>query len=188
MRKFRREDFNSLLKDMSEAYPWLEDIEFRQTVERSVSLAFVEKAKLSVKSKGSKKYLPSQVSDGFLRMLALCSLKYIPPAIKTIAYEEPENGLHPKMIEFAAKALRSISERGVQVLVSTHSPLFLTAIFEGRDADEVANEMRLVIRDRNGETSISPPDAEVIESAFSQGVSIGDLWSMLLGESPMVRS
>jgi predicted ATPase len=64
------------------------------------------------------------ISDGTLRLLALTLLAYLPDETGSIyLIEEPENGIHPKAVEGVFQSLSSVY-RG-QVLVATHSPLFL---------------------------------------------------------------
>ncbi len=74
------------------------------------------------------------ISEGTLRVLALCSIAANPWNGRLLAFEEPENGVHPRRIELAAKLLASLADRDIQTIVSTHSPLFCTAILkEARD-------------------------------------------------------
>ena len=63
------------------------------------------------------------VSDGTLRLLALTLAGYLPDHEKIYLMEEPENGIHPMAIETVYQALASVYES--QVLVATHSPVFL---------------------------------------------------------------
>lgn len=63
------------------------------------------------------------VSDGTLRLLALTSLTYLVDVHSVILLEEPENGLHPQAIETVIQSLRSMYNS--QVIVATHSPIFL---------------------------------------------------------------
>jgi predicted ATPase len=69
--------------------------------------------------------LPSWgVSDGTLRFLALTLLPYLPNMTGTYLIEEPENGIHPKGVEAVCQSLSSVYDG--QVLLATHSPIFLT--------------------------------------------------------------
>lgn len=63
------------------------------------------------------------VSDGTLRLLALTLLAYLPDQLGMYLIEEPENGIHPRALEGVYQSLSSVY-RG-QILVATHSPLFL---------------------------------------------------------------
>lgn len=80
--------------------------------------------------------LPAKsISDGTLRFLALCLLDADPEATGLLCMEEPENGIHPARIVAMTELVRGIAVDpntlpGVdnplrQVLVNTHSPLFV---------------------------------------------------------------
>ncbi len=64
------------------------------------------------------------VSDGTLWVLALTLLAYLPEQPRIYLIEEPENGIHPRAIEGVFQSLSSVYDG--QVLVATHSPLFLS--------------------------------------------------------------
>ena len=69
------------------------------------------------------------VSEGTLRVLALCSIAVNPWGGTLIAFEEPENGVHPRRVELIARLLLSLAtEQDRQVIVTTHSPLFCDAV------------------------------------------------------------
>jgi predicted ATPase len=69
------------------------------------------------------------ISEGTLRVLALCSIAVNPIGGSLLAFEEPENGVHPRRLELIAQLLTSLALRpGRQVIVTTHSPLFCDAI------------------------------------------------------------
>jgi predicted ATPase len=63
------------------------------------------------------------VSDGTLRVLALTLIAYLEEQNRIYLIEEPENGIHPKALEGIYQSLSSVYDG--QVLVATHSPLFL---------------------------------------------------------------
>lgn len=64
------------------------------------------------------------VSDGTLRLLALTLTAYLPDGGKIFLMKEPENGMHPMAIETVYQSLSSVYYS--QVLVATHSPVFLS--------------------------------------------------------------
>jgi predicted ATPase len=74
--------------------------------------------------RGGFKYPSWVVSDGTLRLLALTLLAYLPARGRPCFIEEPENGLHPYVVDVAYQSLSSIYED--QVLVATHSPVFVS--------------------------------------------------------------
>jgi len=81
------------------------------------------------------------VSEGTLRVLALCALSVNPWNGSLLAFEEPENGVHPRRVELIAKMLTSLSlDHHRQVVVTTHSPLFCDAVLKearSRSTDDV---------------------------------------------------
>jgi len=64
------------------------------------------------------------MSDGTLRFLAHLAAVYSPTPPLLMAFEEPENNIHPRLHELLADVLRAASKRS-QILVATHSPHFL---------------------------------------------------------------
>ena len=71
------------------------------------------------------------ISEGTLRVLALCAIAVNPWSGSLLAFEEPENGVHPRRIELIAQLLTSLAtEQKRQVIVTTHSPLFCDAILK----------------------------------------------------------
>ncbi|MFP4055266.1 MAG: AAA family ATPase [Candidatus Brocadiia bacterium] len=69
------------------------------------------------------------ISEGTLRVLALCALCANPWPPALLAFEEPENGVHPRRLDLIARMLTSLAaENGTQVVVTTHSPRFCDAV------------------------------------------------------------
>lgn len=64
------------------------------------------------------------VSDGTLRLLALTIPAYMTNLEGIFLIEEPENGIHPKAVDTVFASLQSVYN--AQVLVATHSPVFLS--------------------------------------------------------------
>ena len=64
------------------------------------------------------------VSEGTLRLLALTLPAYLSDSGKIYLMEEPENGLHPGVMQDVYDALSSVYDS--QVLLATHSPVFLS--------------------------------------------------------------
>jgi predicted ATPase len=75
--------------------------------------------------RGGRRFTPSLVSDGTLRVLALLAALHDPGYRGTVLIEELENGLHPQYIE---RLCERIAERvsagdGRQVITTSHSQL-----------------------------------------------------------------
>ncbi|PWT85488.1 MAG: recombinase RecF [Proteobacteria bacterium] len=64
------------------------------------------------------------VSEGTLRMLGLLAVASAKEPSSLIAFEEPENGIHPRRIRLLAEFLKTRTRMGsTQFIVTTHSPL-----------------------------------------------------------------
>jgi predicted ATPase len=71
------------------------------------------------------------VSEGTLRVLALCCLAGNPWPGELIAFEEPETGVHPRRIEVVADLLVSMADADhSQVVVTTHSPTLIAEMLQ----------------------------------------------------------
>jgi predicted ATPase len=98
------------------------------------------------------------ISEGTLRVLALCAIAVNPWGGSLVAFEEPENGVHPRRLELIAELLLSLAvEQGRQVVVTTHSPIFCDAVL--RSAQRESSQIGLFnVRRRGRQTAIEPFD------------------------------
>jgi len=87
---------------------------------------------IKLKDKDRKEYTSRILSEGTLRILALCILEYDSEHTGLLCFEEPENGIHPFRIETMAKLLKDLSVDFIktdmplrQVIVNTHSPVLV---------------------------------------------------------------
>lgn len=94
------------------------------------------------------------ISEGTLRVLALCALAVNPWKGSLLAFEEPENGVHPRRLELIVELLTSIS-RSQQVLVTTHSPLLCQAVLKRSRTFPKEIELLRVRRGSSG-TEVTP--------------------------------
>jgi predicted ATPase len=127
------------------------------------------------------------VSEGTLRVLALCAIAVNPWGGSLLAFEEPENGVHPRRLELIASLLLSLAmDWKTQVMVTTHSPLFCDAVL--KRARSHPGEIGLFNVRRCGQaTAIHPfdvtgplfQDAEVAK-ALSEGTEDGLFENLLL--------
>jgi len=107
-------------------------------------------------------------SDGTLKMLAYLVLLYDPTPAPFIGIEEPENFLHPRLLNELAEECRAASERG-QFLVTTHSPFFVNALRP--------EEVRVLYRDEAGYTqAVRAADIQGVPQFMAAGASLGHLW------------
>lgn len=101
-------------------------------------------------------YSSRVISEGTLRVLALCAIAGNPRPGSLIAFEEPENGVHPRRIEVIADLLVSMAKPGrTQVIVTTHSPTLIAAMLRrSREYPELIRMLRC--RQEGRQTLIDP--------------------------------
>jgi predicted ATPase len=96
------------------------------------------------------------VSEGTLRVLALCAIAVNPWSGSLLAFEEPENGVHPRRLELIAELLVGMAtEQGKQIVVTTHSPLFCDAMLR-RSKDHPGTIGLFRVLQRDAGTQIRP--------------------------------
>jgi hypothetical protein len=85
------------------------------------------------------------LSEGTLRLLALCVLEYDSMHTGLLCFEEPENGIHPYRTSAMAQLLKSLSvdfendyDLLRQVIVNTHSPLLISTLIQWRKNKNVS--------------------------------------------------
>lgn len=100
-----------------------------------------------IRLKGSDgKYFSSRVlSEGTLRLLALCILEFDDKYTGLLCFEEPENGIHPFRIKAMAQLLKELTTDFCepdfplrQVIVNTHSPALVNEIYKWKDDPNVS--------------------------------------------------
>lgn len=87
---------------------------------------------IKVKGEDGREFSSRVLSEGTLRLLALCILKYDSHHTGLLCFEEPENGIHPYRIQSMAKLLKDLTVNFEdpamplrQVIVNTHSPVLV---------------------------------------------------------------
>jgi len=107
-------------------------------------------------------------SDGTLKMLAYLIVLYDPEPPQFIGIEEPENYLHPRLLQELGEECRKATEHS-QLLVTTHSPFFLNTCR--------AEEVRVLYRDQRGHTQTTrATDIQGVREFVEEGASMGHLW------------
>ncbi|GAK61471.1 hypothetical protein U27_01372 [Candidatus Vecturithrix granuli] len=90
---------------------------------------------IKLRGEDGREFSSRVLSEGTLRLLALCIFQYDPQHIGLLCFEEPENGIHPFRIETMAHLLKDLSVDFTnpsmplrQVIVNTHSPVLVKQI------------------------------------------------------------
>ncbi len=162
-----RHDFRNVATDLSDffvaAYPQVEAI--------SAETAFGGEPRVLVRVRERGLHRATEVwelSDGMLRFLLIATalLNPIPPGF--VAIDEPEAGLHPKLLPVVADMIRAASERS-QILVTTHSPELLSRF----DLTDIA----VLRRDENSARWHRPADRASLRTMLEAelGGTLGEL-------------
>lgn len=107
-------------------------------------------------------------SDGTLKLLAYLTLLYDPEVPPLIGIEEPENYLHPRLLEELADECRNASARS-QLLVTTHSPFFVNGLRP--------EEAWVLYRAEDGFTRARRvADMQAVQAFLEAGAKLGHLW------------
>jgi len=107
---------NDLRDFLKAAYPTFEEIHCDTTYGTPPQVL------VRVREKGMPRSMEVwEVSDGMLRFLCLAAALLNPLVSPLVAIDEPEAGLHPRLLPIVADMIKTASER-TQVLVTTHSP------------------------------------------------------------------
>ena len=102
--------------------------------------------RMFVHTTSGQRFAPHLLSEGTLRLLALCVLAFDDKQHGVLGLEEPENGVHPGLLKRVAELLRDLSTNEPvaegeapwplrQVIVNTHSPGLIKACLEAAAAD-----------------------------------------------------
>ncbi|MBF0134788.1 MAG: AAA family ATPase [Magnetococcales bacterium] len=117
-------------------------------------------------------FFAPQMSDGTLKLFAYMLLLEDPEPPPFICIEEPENGLHHKLLEDLAREFRAHAERmpkPPQLFITTHQPYFVDALTPA--------ETWILEKQDNGFATLShASDNPVIVNMVNEGIPLGNLW------------
>ncbi len=135
---------------------------------------------------GKHKIKAKDLSDGTRLALAYLTLAYLPDPPKIVAFEEPEKGIHPRLLKNIQEAMYRLAypenygekREPIQVIATTHSPYLLDLYKEHPE------EIVIASKDENGvhfERLIDKPHYEEV----IQDAPLGEIWySGILGGVP----
>ena len=103
---------------------------------------------IKLKERDGNEYTSRVVSEGTLRILALCILGYDNKNTGVLCFEEPENGIHPNKIKFIVALLNNLAtnigntnpSNLKQVIINTHSPVLVSEVMKLKKDNGIANE------------------------------------------------
>ena len=161
------EVLQSILNLMVRRVPGLEDVRPERTIDGRLVLRFKD-------GPFDEPFLARFVSDGTLKVFAYLVMLMDPEPPPLLCIEEPENGVHPKLLamlaeEFRAHAASSLGAGSTQVIVSTHSPYLVDAARP--------EEVWVLERDKTGFAAATRSDRlKGVPEFVGEGAALGSLW------------
>jgi predicted ATPase len=173
------EQFDALNDELSRWLPEFDRVTFEVPAQGAKSL--------SLRRQRGKHLIPAQdLSQGTLIALAILTLAYLPVPPSLVCVEEPDRGIHPRLLRRVRDALYRLSyprqagesREPVQVLATTHSPYFLDLFREHPE--------EVVIARRQGDDAVFERLVERSDiDEILEGVQLGEAWySGVLGGVP----
>lgn len=156
------ERLKRIVRLLNQRTPRLEEIRIETTPDGRLLL--------QVKDSPFERPIPARfASGGTLKMLAYLASLRDPQGPPFIGVEEPENSVHPKLLYELAEEYRAAGGRS-QLLVATHSSLFLNALRP--------EEARVLWRDECGHTQVErTADLRGVQTFMDNGALLGQLWT-----------
>ena len=136
---------------------------------------------------GKHKIKAKDLSDGTRIALAYLTLAYLPNPPKIVAFEEPERGIHPRLLQNIQEAMYRLAypenygekREPIQVIATTHSPYLLDLY---KDYPE---EIVIADKDENGVHFQNLAQMKNIDKILQGGESLGEVWfTGILGGVP----
>jgi len=122
---------------------------------------------IRIREKHLRNSIPAwSMSDGTLRFLGYLATLFSPLLPTLVCFEEPENYVHPRLLEMLVDILKNASERS-QILATTHSPYLV---------NHLQPEDLFIVEKQQGETHIKKAgDKKKIKEILST-LGLGELW------------
>ncbi|OGF61390.1 MAG: hypothetical protein A2Y62_05830 [Candidatus Fischerbacteria bacterium RBG_13_37_8] len=154
-----RYDFNNIEEALKEMVPEIEIL--------STGLTEQGQTYIKIGEKHIKIPIPSwAMSDGTLNLLAMLATLNMSNPPSLVCLEEPENYVHPGLLEFVSNLLNKASEK-TQIIVTTHSPYLLNFINPGN---------LFIVEKKEGITSIKKASNEKGIKEALQALGLGEMW------------
>lgn len=179
LRDSEPERFEEINRELTAWFPEFDRILF-ETPEDGTK-AFLLRTKI-----GKHKIKARELSDGILLALAYLTIAYLPGPPKIVAFEEPEKGIHPRLLKNIQEAMYRLAypenygenRMPIQVIATTHSP-YLLDLYK-----EYPEEIVIASKDETGvhfERLVDKPHYEEV----LQDAPLGEIWySGVLGGVP----
>jgi len=151
--------YNKIIKTIKSIAPYFSDFYLQPNKENYIRLQWTDKYSETI-------YGATDLSDGTMRFIALTVLFMQPELPDTIIIDEPELGLHPKAISKLSGMIKSVTEKGSQVIIATQST-DLISHFQPEDI--------ITVDMINGESKFKRLNGKEL-SMWLEEYTIDDLW------------
>ncbi len=138
---------------------------------------------------GKHKIKAEDLSDGTRLALAYLTVAYLPNPPKIVAFEEPEKGIHPRLLRNIQEAMYRLAypenfgekREPIQVIATTHSPYLLDLYKDRREEIVIADKDEKGVHFQR--LSELPHIEEILQG---QDAPLGDVWfTGILGGVPV---
>jgi len=157
--------WNKILERIASKIPGISKIDTHVTEDKRVLLRFNDQ-------RMSDPFFAQQMSDGTLKVFAYLLLLEDPDPPPFICIEEPENGLHHKLLETLAAEFRLHAKgkkHSSQIVVTTHQPYFVNALHP--------DEVWILEKGANGFSTVRcAADLPSVQNLVDQELPLGGLW------------
>ncbi|MGH3920732.1 MAG: AAA family ATPase [Pseudonocardiaceae bacterium] len=161
LKEQRPDRLDEILRVLADRVPQLERVETELLADGRLLLRFKD-------APFDEPVLAKYASDGTLKLLAYLTVLYDPAPPPIVGIEEPENFLHPRLLQVLAEEARGVAGRS-QLLVTTHSPYFVDALRP--------KELWVLYRDNEGfSRTIRASDMRRVVAQVNAGGLLGNLW------------
>jgi predicted ATPase len=154
------QSYNLIVRTIQSVAPYFDDFYLQPMENNLIQLYWTSKYDETI-------YGVSDLSDGTIRFIALCTLFLQPQLPDTIIIDEPELGLHPFAIAKLSGIIKSAAEKGCQVIIATQSA-DLIKYFSAEDI--------ITVDSINGESHFERLDSSKLQLWLDNYYSLGDLW------------
>lgn len=154
-----RDDFKRVVETLKAGVPELRELYTAITGEGSTYI--------TIEEQGLDQRIPAwAMSDGTLQLLAYLAVLYSPTPPSLACFEEPENFLHPHLLQLLADLFKEASKR-TQILMTTHSPYLLNFM----DPADL-----LIVEKSEGKTKVRPAHKKKGLKEALRVLGLGEMW------------
>ena len=164
--------FQALVADLHRCLPEFDDVGFDRPNDGQKAF--------KLRRTGSRDYVAANdLSEGTVLTLAILAVAHQPDTPSIVCLEEPDRGIHPRLLEEVRNALYRLSfpesfrekRRPIQVVATTHSPYFLDLFKD--------NPEQVVVADKSKEKGVTfrnlgrdPEARQILEDTL-----LGQAWT-----------